>query len=475
MPDAFIIAELSGLLLLWLLGYALDDCRRRLLPAFDRNFAIALTLLVIIFVVKLAALPFFPGYPDDVHAFERWSATMAWHGPHAIYDPPMPADYPPAYLYVLWMAGATARSSVTTVEGLRLFVETPPLVADLLLGLLIFAAVFHYRRSRRLALAAMLLFALNPALLYDTVVWGQADSVLVLPVVLAALLLIESQFVLGWAVAGLAGLVKPQALMVLPVFALWTMLRSDRRTWYYCGGAFLVTALGGFAPFLSGHPWYWPFSVYSFSASRYRLASMNAFNLMAVLGGIDRPEFISFMGVSYIAVGTGLLVALYLTLAFLLWRKPSPQMVLIATFLAFLDFFVLAAREHERYLYPALAVVTLMAFDAPALMALWVVLTATLLTNLIWVKRFHEGLIALDPNSAAVIGIGLINVAAFAIAIFYGWFAATPDETLGDGWPNAMRWFFGKSELGGAQASSVAGVHSKAAAKTGRQANRRRR
>ena len=288
MPDAFIIAEVSGLLLLWLLGYALDDCRRRLLPGFDRNFALALTLVLLIFVAKLGALPFFPGYPDDVHAWERWSATMAFHGPHAIYDPPMPADYPPAYLYVLWMAGTAARSFVTTVEGLRLFVEAPPLLADLLLGLLIFAAVFHYHRSRGLAFAAMLLFALNPALLYDTVVWGQADSVLVLPIVLGALLLTQSQFVLGWAIAGLAAIVKPQALLVLPVFALWTILRSDRRTWYYCGAAFLVTVLVGFAPFLSGHPWYWPFSVYSFSVSRYRLASMNAFNLMAVLGGLDR-------------------------------------------------------------------------------------------------------------------------------------------------------------------------------------------
>src|SRR5271157_4132626 len=196
MPDASTIAELSGLILLWLLGYALDDCRRRLIPSYNRELGVALVVVVVAFAVKLAALPFFPGYPDDVHAWERWSMTMALHGPQAIYDPPAPADYPPGYLYVLWGAGAAARGLVSTVEGLRLLVETPPLIADLLLSLLIFAAVQHRWRSGRLALAAMLLFALNPALLYDSVVWGQVDSVLVLPVVLAALLLIESQFVL---------------------------------------------------------------------------------------------------------------------------------------------------------------------------------------------------------------------------------------------------------------------------------------
>jgi hypothetical protein len=169
MPDASAIAELSGLLLLCLLGYALDDCRR-LIPGFDRDLGAALAIVLIIFVAKLVALPFFPGYPDDIHAWERWSATMLLHGPRAVYEPPAPADYPPAYLYALWGAGAPARPLVTTIEGLRLAVEAPPLIADLLLSLLIFAAVFHYRRDGRIAIAAMLMFALNPALLYDSVV-----------------------------------------------------------------------------------------------------------------------------------------------------------------------------------------------------------------------------------------------------------------------------------------------------------------
>jgi dolichyl-phosphate-mannose-protein mannosyltransferase len=476
MPDSSTIAELSALLLLWLFGYALDDCRRRMLPGFDRNVAAALVLAVVIFAAKLAALPFFPGYPDDVHAWERWSATMASHGPHAIYEPPAPADYPPAYLYALWAAGAAARSLVTTVAGLRLFVETPPLIADLVLSLLIFAAIFHYWRNHALALAAMLLFALNPALLYDSVVWGQADAVLVLPIALAALLLTQSRFVLGWAIAAVAALVKPQALLVLPVFALWTMLNSGWRTWLWCAGTFLVTALVGFAPFLSGHPWYWPLSVYTFSAGRYRLASMNAFNLMAVLGGLDRPEFVSFMGVSYLALGTVLLAALYGLLAWLMWRKPRAPMVLIATFLALLGFFVLAARVHERYLYPALALLTLLVFDAPAAMAVYIVLSATLLTNLIWVKRFHQGVAALDPHSAAVMGISLLNVAAFAIASFWGAVASTPAGTLSKRWPSAVRWFFGsrKPALDEATAGSAAEGRGEAPRKVRRKSARRR-
>jgi Gpi18-like mannosyltransferase len=401
--------------------------------------------------------------------------TMALHGPQAIYDPPAPADYPPAYLYVLWGAGAAARGLVSTVEGLRLLVEMPPLIADLLLSLLIFAAVFHYSRNRRLAPAATALFALNPALLYDSVVWGQVDSVLVLPVVLAALLLIESQFALGWAVAGLAALVKPQALLALPMFVVFTLRRSDLRTWCYCAAAFMLTAIVGFAPFLRGRPWYWPLSLYAFSASRYRLASMNAFNLMALLGGIDRPEFFRVMDISYLALGTALLVALYALAAWLLWRKPSPRMVLITMFLVFLGFFVLAARVHERYLYPALAIVVLMAFDAPAMMALWLTLTATLFINLNWVMRFHLGLTTLDPNSFAMMAISLLNVIGLVIAAFYGWVQATPLETLGGEWPGALRWFFGKWQFGAPEPLPAASKQKDAAGRGRPPAKRQRR
>jgi hypothetical protein len=130
---------------------------------------------------------------------------------------------------------------------------------------------------------------------------------------------------------------------------------------------------------------------------------------------------------------------------------------------------------HERYLYPALAVVVLIAFDAPATLALLVTLTATLFINLIWVHRFHVGLARLDLNSLAVMGIGLINVAAFAVAAFHLWVAATPNETLSEAWPPAVRWFFTKWSFDAIKASSAASVRNGAAGKSRRPAARRRR
>jgi hypothetical protein len=55
----------------------------------------------------------------------------------------------------------------------------------------------------------MLMVALNPALLFDTVVWGQSDSVLALVMWLAVLATLSGEYEISWALTALAVLIKP--------------------------------------------------------------------------------------------------------------------------------------------------------------------------------------------------------------------------------------------------------------------------
>ena len=50
----------------------------------------------------------------------------------------------------------------------------------------------------------MLLVALNPALGFDTVIWGQSDSALTVVVMLSAALALDGEFELAWALAALS-------------------------------------------------------------------------------------------------------------------------------------------------------------------------------------------------------------------------------------------------------------------------------
>ena len=104
---------------------------------------------------------------------------MASAGPARMYEPGYFLDYPPGYLYALWFAGWLGNLFGATGNVYRAFIETPALAADFLLAAI--AYVFGRKHGNpRTALLAALLIALNPALLFDSVGWGQTDSALAL-------------------------------------------------------------------------------------------------------------------------------------------------------------------------------------------------------------------------------------------------------------------------------------------------------
>src|SRR3989449_11684377 len=46
------------------------------------------------------------GFTTDVGTFQAWAERLAEIGPGRFYEPGYFSDYPPAFLYVLWLLGA---------------------------------------------------------------------------------------------------------------------------------------------------------------------------------------------------------------------------------------------------------------------------------------------------------------------------------------------------------------------------------
>src|SRR5580698_10342389 len=120
----------------------------------------------------------FPGYPRDLFEFLSWGEVMT-RSPALVYDPQVNCRYLPGYLYAMWAAVGLARAlnfgpEVTgaSVSTLRVFVRFPPIVADFFLGLTVFAWMKMLSGERR-GPGAVMLLALNPALLFTSVAWGQ--------------------------------------------------------------------------------------------------------------------------------------------------------------------------------------------------------------------------------------------------------------------------------------------------------------
>ena len=139
------------------------------------------------FLVRILIAPHF-GFSIDLNFFRTWARELHEVGPHRFYSTDHTADYPPGYLYILWLLG-----SISATPG-YLLLKLPAILADL--GLAWIGGTFAERLAPgslkerlpvRAVVAAVVLF--NPAVVALSAGWGQVDSVPVF-FVLASLLLL---------------------------------------------------------------------------------------------------------------------------------------------------------------------------------------------------------------------------------------------------------------------------------------------
>jgi len=432
---AYILAIVCGIALLAILAVAMFVAIRPFWCERRREVKTLIGILAALTLVKCLLLPLFPGYPNDTFHFLVWGEVMTRHGPSSIYLPQFDCRYLPGYLYVLWAAVAPARvlhfgPEVTeaSTSALRVLVRVPPSLADVLLALVLFGWLRTIAGAGR-GIGSIMIFALNPALIYDSMVWGQNDSVLTLPVALALLLAWQGEFAFAAAAAALGLMVKLQGLIVLPILGLWILLHGRVRDWIFAAAAFLGTIVIAFAPFQIGKPWDYLATVMAGSAEYFPYTSMNAFNLPALLFGLRVRDSTTLFSVSAFHLGLFLMSALYLVSTLIVWRGRSPRTLLYAAFLAYLGFFVLPTRIHERYLYFALALLTPLALDSWATISMYAALTITFLVNQHLTLRFISGLATVAQHDPYASSIACLNIAVLAVAITYGLFLISRDTT----------------------------------------------
>ena len=138
--------------------------------------ALGLTFRVIIAYVLPGS-----GFANDLNAFQYWASNLASQGLHGFYERDFFHDYTPGYLYVLWLVGLVGQA----LGGVGDLIKIPPILADLALGYLVWSMARELGASRRAARIAAVIVVVNPITWFDSVVWGQVDSVGVVFLLLA--------------------------------------------------------------------------------------------------------------------------------------------------------------------------------------------------------------------------------------------------------------------------------------------------
>src|SRR4029079_3133282 len=122
-------------------------------------------------------------------------------------------------------------------------------------------------KSEKAGLIAAFVYCIHPAVIYDSAIWGQVDSIYTLVIVAALLLAYGKQWLFAGAMGALALLTKMQAVGVGPALFLFS-LRSLRTFLLMLAGA-AVAVLLVCLPFLIGGGWHAALNVYSDSVGKY--------------------------------------------------------------------------------------------------------------------------------------------------------------------------------------------------------------
>jgi dolichyl-phosphate-mannose-protein mannosyltransferase len=378
--------------------------------------------LVVLFsaglLVRLLIAPH-AGYYADLKIFQAWAQRLAMIGPQEFYGEQW-ADYPPGYLYILWLLG-----KISTPPGFVLL-KMPAILGDLALAWV--AGTFAGRLAPALAqrvplrplVAAAVLF--NPAVLMVGALWGQVDVVPAIFVLASLMLLFTGRQSLAresaaFLVFAVAITMKPQSGFVLPVmlYALYRRYARDlsrsevsRLALHFAVPGALALALWLLVavPFGLG-----PVELLRFyreASSGYPVTSAFAFNLWGAVG-FNLPDVagvtfgdgervpgdaVQFASVSALHLGMVLVAA---GAAVALWRAhraierggDEPLVLTVAAAGTSLLAFSVLTRMHERYMFYALAFFAPLVFIRPLRFA-YTALSGLYVVNLWWPYAYNN-------------------------------------------------------------------------------------
>jgi 4-amino-4-deoxy-L-arabinose transferase-like glycosyltransferase len=417
------------------------------------------------------------GFGVDLQAFRFWAGNLADEGPFGFYERDFFHDYTPGYLYLLWGIGVIGR----LLGDIADLIKIPAILADVALGWLAWSMARELGAGRRAAVLAGAIVIANPITWFDSVVWGQVDSVGVVFLLLGLRELWRDRPERSAVFTVVAAIVKPQLGILVPLVAAVTIRRALWPTGGYgddwppgtgpaqpegrttlawerrvrgpvrivtTGVAGLVTAVVLSAGF--GLSIFDLLEQVGTAAATYPYLTVNAYNPWALLeldgrgiaatgqwvcdlvlpatpDGPSCPEAFFFGAVPAVLVGTTLLLAALAAVTLAVARRPDRRTMLVGLAVLALVFFVVPTRVHERYLFPFFALGAILAAVSIRWRLAYVALSVATFANM------YVVLVALYPgnpgisdwlglgdairSSTGVLVVALVHLAGFAWAI----------------------------------------------------------
>lgn len=382
-------------------------------------------------ILHLICAVAYRGYDVDIGCFSWWSDAVFENGITKFYGLDAFTDYPPGYMYVLWVIGAIKKLFGLASDGTAgiLLIKLPAIACDLLIGYVIYLIAKKYTKFQN-AILFSALYMFNPSVIINSATWGQVDSVFTLFVLLMCYFVTEKKLTVSYFVFAIGILIKPQTLIFTPVliygiidqvflndFDIKKMLKELGLGLLAIAMIFALAAPFGLSDVVSQ---------YIDTMGSYEFASVNAYNMWTLLGKNWHGQDEIFLFMSFKQWGTFFIVAIVAVSALFSFRnKESESKYYLTGALIVTAMFTLSVRMHERYMYPALALLLAGAVVKrnKNFIVAYCVMSFVHFLNVFHVLMYYDAS-TYDFGNPALYVISLLSVAAFVyfcIVIFkYG-------------------------------------------------------
>lgn len=315
-------------------------------------------VLVMLFAAGLALrllLAYFTiGFANDIALFKAWGQLCNDIGYGGVYfQNELFLDYPPGYLYILsWLDGIRGLLNLPMEsDGYTLMVKLPSILADLATAFIIYRlGAKKLSLGWGVLLSAAYMFC--PAVLINSSVWGQIDSLCALIMVASLFLLDKNRIIPSAIVYGIAVVFKPQMLIFAPIFIFYTIIRKRYLQLAVGIGCSLLAIMLVATPFVKNFDYLFLIEKYKSTMDYYSYYTVNAYNIWALIGQNwgalpENPIALFALNWSVPAIATAL-CGIYM------WKHRENYSIFMALAILMSTVFMFAVKMHERYLFPAL-------------------------------------------------------------------------------------------------------------------------
>ncbi len=312
-----------------------------------------LILAVVAFVVRISCMFFYPGHETDMNCFYTWSNLLRSEGLGGFYTSNAFTDYPPGYMYILYLIGIIRKVFDCSREFSYILLKIPAVIADIFCALIVYK-LSQKNSSSKISAVLASFFLFNPAVILNSSIWGQVDSVLTVFVLISLYWLSLGKTYRAYFAYAIAIFIKPQALFYAPVILYGIIDNVFLKD--FSKSKLLKNLLVGIASIGTIVLLAVPFGLenvilqYQSTIASYNYMSVNAYNLWTALGSnwVVPNNFINIISYFMIFVIVAVSAVIFFS------RKAENRYFYAAAFICF-SIFVLSVRMHERYAFPAIA------------------------------------------------------------------------------------------------------------------------